>query len=133
MFLLLLIQVVIITLDITIIVMDLAGYLKLKVLVHSFVYSVKLELEFVVLNQLVELSKMGVHGIPSFNLAVAGACMAGVEDEAATKKKRGAMDRQMLPAWKATSDSALDLESCNSNTSAGSLDFITTPQGMDSR
>ncbi|KAF2489065.1 hypothetical protein BU16DRAFT_440592, partial [Lophium mytilinum] len=56
MFLLLFVQIIIISVDIALIAIDFAGYLQLKLFIHSFVYSVKLELEFVVLNQLVELS-----------------------------------------------------------------------------
>jgi hypothetical protein len=63
-------QVIIIILDITIIVLDLAGYLKPKVFIHSFVYSIKLELEFVVLNQLIEISRMGLPRIQSVSHAV---------------------------------------------------------------
>ncbi|KAF2023134.1 hypothetical protein EK21DRAFT_47103, partial [Setomelanomma holmii] len=59
MFLLLLVQVAIVVVDVALIVIDFAGYLQLKLFIHSFVCSVKLELEFVVLNQLVELSRMG--------------------------------------------------------------------------
>ncbi|KAH7109107.1 hypothetical protein B0J11DRAFT_601989 [Dendryphion nanum] len=58
MLLLVLVQVIIISLDITLIVIDCAGYLQLKLFTFSFIYSVKLELEFVVLNQLVEISTM---------------------------------------------------------------------------
>jgi hypothetical protein len=57
--LLLLVQFVAIAFDVAIAFMDFAGYLQLKFIVFSFAYAVKLELEFVALNQLVELSKMG--------------------------------------------------------------------------
>jgi hypothetical protein len=61
------VQVVIVLVDIALIVIDFANFLELKLFIHSFVYSIKLELEFVVLNQLVELSQMGVPGLPSFS------------------------------------------------------------------
>lgn len=67
--LLLLVQAVIIAVDIALIVIDITGYSQLKLFIHSFVYSVKLELEFVVLNQLVELSRTKIPGIPSFSFA----------------------------------------------------------------
>ncbi|KAE9988203.1 hypothetical protein EG328_000159 [Venturia inaequalis] len=61
------VQVIIIIVDIALIAVDFADLLMLKLFIHSFIYSVKLELEFVVLNQLVELSQMGVPGLPSFS------------------------------------------------------------------
>ncbi|KAF2099407.1 hypothetical protein NA57DRAFT_74907 [Rhizodiscina lignyota] len=65
MILLLVVQLVIVAVDIALIAIDFAGLLELKLFIHSFVYAAKLELEFVVLNQLVELSKLGVPGLPS--------------------------------------------------------------------
>jgi hypothetical protein len=130
MFLLLLIQVVIIALDITIIVIDLGGYLKLKIFIHSFVYSVKLELEFVVLNQLVEISKMGLHGVASLNLAVGEVCAKG-SDEVTAKKTPAVVGQIVLPAWTKQTSSETDLESCDSNKSMDGLDFITTSQHVD--
>lgn len=61
------VQVIIVVVDIALIAVDFANLLMLKLFIHSFIYSVKLELEFVVLNQLVELSRMGVPGLPSFS------------------------------------------------------------------
>jgi hypothetical protein len=61
--LLLAVQVIIICIDITLVIMEFAGLVELKLFLHSFAYSVKLELEFVVLNQLVQLSQLGVAGI----------------------------------------------------------------------
>jgi hypothetical protein len=129
MFLLLLIQVVIIAVDITIVAVDMAGNSKLKLFIHSSVYSVKLELEFVVLNQLVELSKMGMRGIPTLNLDVADARTMSREGETA-KKMHGAVKQQLLPASRPTSDTIVDLEACDSNTSKDTLEFITAPQHM---
>jgi hypothetical protein len=123
--LLLLIQLIIIALDITIIVLDLSGYLKLKVIIHSFVYSVKLELEFVVLNQLIEMSRMGVPGIPSCSQAVAATGLNLVAGRAGVVASSS--NRQ---TWKVASDSAVDLESCASHNTASTLDFITRPQHM---
>jgi hypothetical protein len=62
------VQLVVVLVDIAIIVIDFIGFLELKLFIHSFIYSVKLELEFVVLTQLVELSQLGVPGLPSFSL-----------------------------------------------------------------
>lgn len=59
------VQIVILIVDLAILVLDFAGLLALKLFIHSFVYSVKLELEFVVLNQLVEISQLGIPGLPS--------------------------------------------------------------------
>ncbi|QDS71360.1 hypothetical protein FKW77_002474 [Venturia effusa] len=61
------VQVIIVIIDIALIVVDFADLLMVKLFIHSFIYSVKLELELVVLNQLVELSRMGVPGLPSFS------------------------------------------------------------------
>jgi hypothetical protein len=62
------VQLIIVTIDIALIIIDFLGFLELKLFIHSFVYSIKLELEFVVLTQLVELSQLGVPGLPSFSL-----------------------------------------------------------------
>jgi hypothetical protein len=59
------VQTVEIMLDIIIITLDLAGYFTLKAIIHSWVYGIKLELEFVVLNQLKETAKSGVPGLIS--------------------------------------------------------------------
>ena len=68
MILLLVIQFVVVTIDVAIITIDLLGLLQLKGMIHSFIYCVKLELEFLVLNQLVEISKLGVPGLPSTSM-----------------------------------------------------------------
>lgn len=57
------VQTVEIMLDIVIITLDLAGYFTLKAVMHSWVYGIKLELEFVILNQLKETAKSGVPGL----------------------------------------------------------------------
>ncbi|ORY08339.1 hypothetical protein BCR34DRAFT_569965 [Clohesyomyces aquaticus] len=67
MFLLFLVQVIIVLVDVALIVMDFMGMLQMKGFILSFSYCVKLELEFVVLNQLLEMSQMGVAGIQSFS------------------------------------------------------------------
>lgn len=128
--LLLFIQVIIITLDITVIVLDLAGYLKLKVFIHSFVYPIKLELEFVVLNQLIEMSRMGVPGISVISHAVAGNQVVR-QITAPPKKNTGVIHQQEMLYWSTTRDSAVDLEACQSHASTSSLDFITKPQNLD--
>jgi hypothetical protein len=126
--LLLLTQVIIIALDITIIVLDLGNKLQLKVIIHSFVYSVKLELEFVVLNQLIELSRMGVPGIPSV-------CDVGAGSPPGDEEKgNGAMAGEpKLSTLKVAADSAVDLELCGSHSSTGTLEFINMPQHVGSR
>lgn len=53
-------QAVVILIDLALIIIDFLGYLRLKGFIHSFIYCVKLEFEFVVLNQLVEISKLGL-------------------------------------------------------------------------
>ena len=62
MIMLFVVQTIVILMDVAIITLDLAGYFTLKAIIHSWAYSVKLELEFVVLNQLKETAKSGVPG-----------------------------------------------------------------------
>ncbi len=45
-------------LEVGMITINFPGYLDMELFIHSFVYCVKLEAEFVVLNQLVELSQL---------------------------------------------------------------------------
>ncbi|ORY10240.1 hypothetical protein BCR34DRAFT_602221 [Clohesyomyces aquaticus] len=119
MFQLLLVQIIIVAVDLVLIVLALAGYLQLKLFIHSFVYAVKLELEFVVLNQLVELSTMGVPGIPSFAFAVSSRQIPG-DLERPGENSSPLVERTTSKAWQPSS-------------SAGSLEFITIPQRTDSR
>jgi hypothetical protein len=65
--LLFVVQTVVIMLDVIIITLDLAGYFTLKAIMHSWVYGIKLELEFVVLNQLVEIAQAGVPGLSTLS------------------------------------------------------------------
>jgi hypothetical protein len=62
---LLIVQTVVVLIDVAIITIDFLGLIKLKGFLHSFIYCVKLEFEFVVLNQLVEISTLNVPGLPS--------------------------------------------------------------------
>ncbi|KAF2008745.1 hypothetical protein BU24DRAFT_456016 [Aaosphaeria arxii CBS 175.79] len=63
--LLLIIQAIVVFIDAAVITIDLLGLSQLKGMINSFIYCVKLELEFLVLNQLIEISRMGVPGLPS--------------------------------------------------------------------
>ena len=65
MLLLLTIQTVVVVVDAAFITIDLLGLLEIKGMIHSFTYCVKLELELLVLTQLVEISRLGVPGLPS--------------------------------------------------------------------
>ncbi|KAF2432909.1 hypothetical protein EJ08DRAFT_563958, partial [Tothia fuscella] len=51
------VQLGILMMDVVVIAFDLAGFFTLKAVLHSWVYGIKLELEFVVLNQLVDIAK----------------------------------------------------------------------------
>ena len=53
------IQVTVILCDIIIIVLDYCEYFSLKAVIHSFVYAFKLQLEFVILNDLKAMSQQG--------------------------------------------------------------------------
>jgi len=57
---LVLIQVVVILCDVVVIVLDYAQYFTLKAVIHSFVYAFKLQLEFVILNELRHVAKGGL-------------------------------------------------------------------------
>ncbi|KAH7378372.1 hypothetical protein DE146DRAFT_318321 [Phaeosphaeria sp. MPI-PUGE-AT-0046c] len=129
--LLLLAQIVIISLDITIIALNLAGFAKLKVIIHSFIYSIKLELEFVVLNQLIDLSKMGISGIPSISHAAPE--VRGTPRQNAVASPDAGTGRKNVPAWEISIDSTVDVESCVSGSTAQTLTFITTPQNMSGK
>ena len=121
---LVLVQLVIIAFDIAMITIDFAGLLQLKLFIHSFVYSAKLELEFVVLNQLVELSRLGLPG-----LSISGHDeISGPESETLESTRKlpyrtaGLINQSMIET--------LDLESRSSRASKPSmytLDFITIP------
>jgi hypothetical protein len=118
---LLMVQVTIIAVDVAIIVIDFLGYLQLKLFINSFVYAVKLELEMVVLNQLVELSRLGLCGTSE---------ETGVSD-VGTGQFNSAITLAK-PSPVASADS-LDLESQRSRGSKGSylsMEFITLPEGI---
>jgi glutamine synthetase len=125
--LLLLVQLVAITFDVAIVFMDFAGYLQLKFIVFSFAYAVKLELEFVALNQLVELSKMGLQGVASMSLE---AFKTHENDMVVNKTPSTAV--QTFPLAKTeSSETSLDVRPSGSQSSrVTTLDFITTPQQM---
>lgn len=125
--LLLLIQVVIIALDIAICTLNLVGERQLKVIVHSFAYAIKLELEFVVLSQLIELSQMGLPGIPSGRGIVDG----DRPDDAEGRKVPVRVSEREVSVYRSASDSAIDVESCRELESSKKLEFITTPQHIE--
>lgn len=59
------VQIVVTVIDIIVATVDCAGYFGAKALIYSFTYAIKLELEFVALNQLVAISRLGVPGVMS--------------------------------------------------------------------
>jgi hypothetical protein len=59
------VQVLVACIDITVIGLESAGYFIPKLIIHSFVYAIKLELEFVILNQLISISQLGATGLMS--------------------------------------------------------------------
>lgn len=125
--LLLLIQVVIIALDIAICTLNLVGERQLKVIVHGFAYAIKLELEFVVLNQLIDLSRLGLPGLPSGRDVVA----SGRGDDATGGKIAVRVNEGKVSVLRSATDSAIDVESCRELGVSRNLEFITTPQHMD--
>jgi hypothetical protein len=54
------VQLLVLAMDIVVAVLACAGYFAIKGIIFSFTYSVKLELEFVILNQLVAISRQGI-------------------------------------------------------------------------
>jgi hypothetical protein len=104
MYLLLAVQALVVFIDVALIVIDFVGFLTLKLFIHSFVYCVKLELEFLVLNQLVELSKLGVPGLPSFSLKSTRSHGANVvnEPEDGKGKEPDNADPSEIDAWTTT-------------------------------
>ncbi|KAH9876401.1 hypothetical protein J1614_003532 [Plenodomus biglobosus] len=126
---LVLVQIVIIAFDVAMVAIDFKGLLQLKLFIHSAVYSVKLELEFVILNQLVEMSQLGS--------AVSGTMVpvAEVWSEARVFSEGGKSSFAERKV-KTCSSGSFDLESQvsrESRTSRCSLDFITTPDHLDIR
>jgi hypothetical protein len=65
MILLIAVQLLVLIIDIIVVVLECAGYFVVKLLIHSFIYSIKLELEFVILNQLIAISRLGVDDLMS--------------------------------------------------------------------
>jgi hypothetical protein len=60
---LIVVQLSVLIIDIVVVVLESAGYFVAKMIIHSFIYSIKLEIEFAVLNQLVALSRLSSDGI----------------------------------------------------------------------
>ncbi|CAN9363016.1 unnamed protein product [Alternaria alternata] len=125
--LLLLVQFVAIAFDVAIVFMDFAGYLQLKFIVFSFAYAVKLELEFVALNQLVELSKMGLPGIASMSLRA----FKTDENEVMVNKMPSTAIRTFSVAKMGPGETSSDTPPCAPQSSSDTLDFITTPGQLD--
>jgi hypothetical protein len=59
------VQALVLSFDVLVIVLVFSGYFAIKGMICSFTYSIKLELEFVILNQLVATSRQGIHGVMS--------------------------------------------------------------------
>jgi hypothetical protein len=128
---LLLVQVAIILIDIGIITIDFLGYLQLKLFVNSFVYAVKLELEMVVLNQLVELSRLSFSGLPSETIIDTTPCFKEVISDFDIVQCHSAVTL-VRPSPIASLDS-LDIEAQRSRESRASylsMEFITMPGGL---
>jgi hypothetical protein len=54
------VQILVFCIDLASVALECAGYFVVKMIIHSSLYSIKLEMEFVVLNNLVALSQVGV-------------------------------------------------------------------------
>lgn len=130
--LLMVVQILAIAFDIAIVFMDFAGYLQLKFMSFSLVYAIKLELEFVALNQLVELSKMGVGGLPSHSFAM-DAVPRVEENQAIVKSAASPAVHRVAPRRQDSLDGDMELESCGSRSSDATPGFITTLKQMKPR
>jgi hypothetical protein len=126
--LLLLVQLVAITFDVAIVFMDFAGFLQLKFIIFSFAYAVKLELEFVALNQLVELSKMGLPGLASMSL---GAFKTDENDMMVNKMPSAAVNTVPLAKMESGGTSSEMQLRASQSSRVHTLDFITTPRQLD--
>lgn len=62
------IQVLVISIDIVVVVFDMEEYYSIKSLIYAFTYAIKLEFEFLALNQLVAISRLGRNDIVSIPL-----------------------------------------------------------------
>jgi hypothetical protein len=91
MLMLFIVQTIAILIDVAIITLDLAGYFTLKAIIHSWAYGVKLELEFVVLNQLKETATSGTSGLISWQNSDTDASLAtsGQSPSTLIEKKAG--------------------------------------------
>lgn len=124
-----LVQITIIAIDIGIIVIDFLDYLQLKLFINSFVYAAKLELEFVALNQLVELSRVGTSNRGSKQFV---ACQERPASDL-FKTTMAVETDSTSKLVKFSSVPLVDLESQLSRESAlscRSLDFITMPANI---
>jgi hypothetical protein len=59
---LIIVQLLVVAIDLVVVTLDLVEYVVLKLIIYSFIYSVKLELEFAILNQLISLLQIGTQG-----------------------------------------------------------------------
>jgi hypothetical protein len=139
--LLLFVQVLAILFDVAIVFMDFAGYLQLKFMSFSLVYAIKLELEFIALNQLVELSQVGVPGLASMSFAIDAALKTN-ENERIVKNMATTAIQPVMPKAAAESlEMGLELGSRTSEISqdgylpylGGSLLDDTQPGGSERR
>jgi hypothetical protein len=85
------IQIIVILLDLIVIVLDYCEYFTLKAVLHSFVYAVKLQLEFVILNDVKDMARRGTLApstLPTVQLA-SGSSEAGTSPPSPPAKPSG--------------------------------------------
>jgi len=86
------VQLLVLVLDIVVVVLECVGYFVVKMIIHSFIYSIKLELEFAILNQLVAISRLGISGTmivppqPDSSSPSSGTTIAGSSRESGSNK-----------------------------------------------
>jgi hypothetical protein len=61
---LIIVQLLVLIIETVIVVLEFSGCFVVKMIIHSFICSVKLEIEFVVLDQPIAISRLGTGGIP---------------------------------------------------------------------
>lgn len=112
--LLIVVSAIVFAVDVFIVSLDISGHMRLKTFLHSFVYTIKLELEFVNLNQLVRISRMGSPGTTSWT----SPADIEAQNERVPKRQSGIVTVQR--------DSAMSMQSWDA------VKFITTPKSLSS-
>lgn len=113
--LLIVVLAIVFAVNVLIVSLDVSDRMRLKIFLHSLVFTIKLELELVNLNQLVRISRMGSSGTRSWNTPV------DIETQ-----------NDSTPKWRsgiavAQRNFALSMQSSDS---WDAIKFVTTPKSL---